>query len=1140
MSRSIYLLLLALLPTFAHARDEWEVTQPTPTLEDVHGVVAVSDRLVIAGEFGMVADSVDGVTWQRHPAGTHERFEFIYQLNGRLFANGSSGSIFNSDDGIIWAQRTNLLGPGPMAYGNNRYLALTSDFHQQIRVSANGDDWNERTLVPDQSLEASDLAYAYSRFWVGTQSGEIFSSTNGEVWIAETSAPSASRINRIIAADGRLFLLTSRSAYSTGTLYELVNGATWQQLSDNRDLVADFGHANATFFKREGTSMLSSLDASTWTPLLGMPVQLKLSSLVHAKDEWWAVNRNGRLMHSADTDTWSFVGTEFNFLYNGMAQVGDKLIAGHGLTSVDGVTWTDGGYHPYPLSSGTSGHYTAANGKAFVLSQHNSDIDIRVLDRADTARLVATVSGNYSYHQDIYYANGRYLLLAIKNGQPSLATSNDGETWNELPQPADAPIITLLLGSDGQRFYGVEQGRNLVFWRPGDVWSSTDGVSWQHEYSTMSAAKSRQLAAGPDSLIVAARDGYYFKPNGDEWSYHRGADLAGVHFDGTTFNATARWNTDSTNAFLTMTPDGNWSARVFPGDNYSPTEVVTLDDRTIARVGNVVAVRLHDSPLTLTQGLPMHTNAVVGKSVALSVEATSAIGGSISYQWNAGGVDIAGATTPSLTLAFTEMTTVPASYGVRVSDGTNVITAETLLELHASEAPAFQVSGGGDPMSISFAPNENSGPESQRLTMLVNVVGPGPVSYTWTRDGVIIPNNNYPYLPVDITPADIGTQFVVNVANAHGSISTSHTLIGPVPHLTSGPQFSSIYHAATQTSTVNLSVYVPDVTSYQWRRNGLPISGATERVYRRTDLTPEESGYYDMVASNPWGTITSKSVFVTVTGARLTNLSVRANAGSGDATLTPGVVITRIDHRLAPLVRAVGPTLVDFGVEAPLTDPALSIIDRDGSVTGTNDQWWAGDETIADEFSRLGAFALGFDSRDAALIVSGLTTDNNRSQFTAPITSLGGDSGDALVEIYHNDRANDEDRLINLSCRAEVSHEHPLIAGFVISGEGPVKLLIRAAGPALTPFNITDALANPQLILFDANQEEIGNNDTWHHAANITELRAAASLVGAFDFADDSNDAAAFVTLSPGAYTVIVEGVAEARGVALVELYEVP
>ena len=126
------------------------------------------------------------------------------------------------------------------------------------------------------------------------------------------------------------------------------------------------------------------------------------------------------------------------------------------------------------------------------------------------------------------------------------------------------------------------------------------------------------------------------------------------------------------------------------------------------------------------------------------------------------------------------------------------------------------------------------------------------------------------------------------------------------------------------------------------------------------------------------------------------------------------------------------------------------------------------------------------------------------------------------------------DRLINLSSRAKVgTGESVLITGFVIGGTESKKVLIRAAGPALSSFGLANALPNSTIKIYQGSNL-IAQNDDWNKddAAEITRL-------GAFAFSVGSKDAALLTTLAPGAYTAqITDPSGTGTGVALAEIYD--
>lgn len=127
-------------------------------------------------------------------------------------------------------------------------------------------------------------------------------------------------------------------------------------------------------------------------------------------------------------------------------------------------------------------------------------------------------------------------------------------------------------------------------------------------------------------------------------------------------------------------------------------------------------------------------------------------------------------------------------------------------------------------------------------------------------------------------------------------------------------------------------------------------------------------------------------------------------------------------------------------------------------------------------------------------------------------------------------------RLINLSTRLRVETGANVgIGGFVITGNTPKKILVRAIGPSLTAFGVSGAMSNPKLEVFNSSAipaVSIATNDDWQQTQQAAIMQTGLAP-------SDSREAAILLpTLAPGAYTAIVSGVAGEMGVALIEVYD--
>ena len=132
-------------------------------------------------------------------------------------------------------------------------------------------------------------------------------------------------------------------------------------------------------------------------------------------------------------------------------------------------------------------------------------------------------------------------------------------------------------------------------------------------------------------------------------------------------------------------------------------------------------------------------------------------------------------------------------------------------------------------------------------------------------------------------------------------------------------------------------------------------------------------------------------------------------------------------------------------------------------------------------------------------------------------------------------------KLTNLSVRGSVGTGSGVqIAGLFVSGSSSKTMLIRASGPALAPFGVAGALADPVVELYDSKDRLVATNDNWgDNTATASAIATAVARLGAFAWTPGSKDAALLVTLPPGAFTVHVRGVGNTTGIALIETYDV-
>jgi hypothetical protein len=310
--------------------------------------------------------------------------------------------------------------------------------------------------------------------------------------------------------------------------------------------------------------------------------------------------------------------------------------------------------------------------------------------------------------------------------------------------------------------------------------------------------------------------------------------------------------------------------------------------------------------------------------------------------------------------------------------------------------------------------------------------------------------------------------------------------------------------------------------TYQWKKEGVSISGATSSAYTIVTTKTTDAGSYTVVVTNSVGSVTSSAATLTITAPRLSNLSVRTALDANQIVI---VGFTMAGGAKSVLLRAGGPTLLAFGVPSVMADPKLELYSGSTKVT-TNDNW-GGSSSLSAVFQSVGAFGYSSTtSLDAALVAS---IDGGRTVQVSGLTA-----GTVLVEGY-DAGSGDAQRFSNLSARNKVgTGGNILIAGFTLTGSGTRNLLIRAVGPTLSNFGVPGVLADPKLEIYSGTSK-ITENDNWS-----SSLSSTFTSVGAFGLTSGSKDAAITVSLPAGGYTVQVSGADGGVGEAIVEIYELP
>jgi hypothetical protein len=285
-------------------------------------------------------------------------------------------------------------------------------------------------------------------------------------------------------------------------------------------------------------------------------------------------------------------------------------------------------------------------------------------------------------------------------------------------------------------------------------------------------------------------------------------------------------------------------------------------------------------------------------------------------------------------------------------------------------------------------------------------------------------------------------------------------------------------------------------------------------------------GNVQIFAHNSSGNAGSTLAFFQKVPGAAVNISTRLAVGTSDNVLIGGIIIQGNAPKKV-IIRAIGPELTQYGVPDALQDPTLELHDHTQAMIAFNDNWMDAPNMQAIIDSGLAPS----NSLESAIL-----TTLDPGNYTAIIRGTNDTTGNALVEVYDLDTTHLDvsvnAQLGNISTRGLVqTGDNVMIGGFIVRGELPATVIVRAIGPSLAQYGITNPLLDPTLELHDVTGAVIGGNDNWQDDPGAAQIQAD-NLAPS-----DPRESATIVTLQPGNYTAIVRGKDGTTGVALVEAY---
>jgi len=261
---------------------------------------------------------------------------------------------------------------------------------------------------------------------------------------------------------------------------------------------------------------------------------------------------------------------------------------------------------------------------------------------------------------------------------------------------------------------------------------------------------------------------------------------------------------------------------------------------------------------------------------------------------------------------------------------------------------------------------------------------------------------------------------------------------------------------------------------------------------------------------------------------KLLNISTRGPVESGNDAMIAGFIIQGSSPKQM-VFRGIGPSLTAFGVANALQDPTLALMDANGSPIAFDDDYTS---NSASDLQILSA--------------NGLTPQNTRESALVAILApgtytailRGKTNGNGLLEVYDISGIAAA-KLGNISTRGkvEMGDNGAMIAGFIVAAPQnqpgtAQRVVIRAIGPSLKNFGISDALLDPTLDIYRGSQLILSNDNWKTNSSTNQQILQSNGLAPSND-----KESAVIMDLDPGSYSAVVRGKGNTIGVGLVEVY---
>ena len=543
--------------------------------------------------------------------------------------------------------------------------------------------------------------------------------------------------------------------------------------------------------------------------------------------------------------------------------------------------------------------------------------------------------------------------------------------------------------------------------------------------------------------------------------------------------------------------------------------VLATQNETVARIGSLLRATLapaaalgavhtlagatNSTQLVANVALP--AKATVGQPFSMSVVITGK-GVSFAQSW-----DVTNTLPPGITPQGGAAS--GNTYVVNPSNGLLILTGTpTTPGTYTFTASGYQyvnrtgpVTTGTTSIVVAAAPNAAPAITRQPAAQIINAgndatltvgytANPAP-AFQWAKEGVPIAGATSANLTLaNASAADSGA-YAVTLTNSLGSTKSTVAQL-TVSAAPAAPTFSAAPQSQITTAG-GAAIFTTEASgvpspALQWLRDGTIIAGATASTLILNDVQLGDGGLYSVVARNASGSVTSPVARLTVNAA------------------------------------AAAPAFIFQPTALSATRGSFVVLGAGATGTPSPSYQWQRD----------GANLPG--ATNPTLVLRNAT---EAGVYTVVATNSSGSvaSEPAALTLLASGAAS---RLVNLSILSLLAPGETMTLGTVLGGAGTggtKALLVRAAGPSLTPLGVDGVLPDPNVALVRSGGATVAINDDWSGTA---ALNTCFAQVGAFGFVSaTSKDAALLESALPaGGYTIQVRDNGAVSGTVIAELYD--